>query len=118
MTWAANSAVTDLSNQNFTVAAPFVRVTSPNTNVIRTIGSSYNINFSHNLGTGQAVLIELSRDGGVTYAPLTTFTTTSATSGSWSWLVTGLATTQGRVRVTWTTDPAVTDISNVNFRIQ
>ena len=40
---------------NFTVANPFVTVTSPNTNVAWTIGSSHNLTFSHNLGAGQAV---------------------------------------------------------------
>jgi hypothetical protein len=118
VTWAANSAVTDTSNVNFRVASPFVTVTSPNTNVAWTVGSSYNITFNHNLGTGEAVAIELSRDGGVTYAPITTFTTTSASSGSYPWVVTGPATSQARIRVTWTANPAVADASNVNFRIQ
>ena len=118
VTWASSPAVTDISNVNFRVASPFVTVSSPNTNVAWTIGSSNNITFSHNLGAGQAVAIELSRDGGATYAPIATFTTTSTTSGSYPWVVTGPATTQGRVRVTWTANPAVTDIGNVNFRIQ
>ena len=118
VTWGANSAVTDASNVNFTVANPSVTVTSPNTNVAWAIGSSHNLTFNHNLGTGQVVSIDISRDGGATYSPITTFTTTSATSGSSAWVVTGPATTQGRVRVTWTTNPTVTDISNVNFRIQ
>jgi hypothetical protein len=67
---------------------------------------------------GQAVAIDVSRDGGATFSPITTLTTLSATSGSYAWVVTGPATTQGRIRVTWTTDPAVGDVSNVNFRIQ
>ena len=67
--------------------------------------------------TGQVVTIDISRDGGATYSPITTFTTTSASSGSYAGVVTGPATTQGRIRVT-PTNPAVTDISNVNFRIQ
>ncbi len=117
MTWATNSAVTDISNVNFTVANAFVTVTAPNTNVAWTIGTTNNITFSHNLGTGQAVAIEVSRDGGASYAPITTFTTTSATSGSYPWVVTGPATTTARVRVTWLAG-AATDISNVNFRIQ
>jgi hypothetical protein len=118
VTWAANAAVTDISNVNFRVANPFVTVTAPNTNVAWTIGSTYNVTFSHNLGTGQAVTIEVSRDGAATFAPITTFTTTSATSGSYPWTVTGPATTTARVRVTWIAAPTVTDISNVNFRIQ
>jgi hypothetical protein len=118
VTSASNASVFGQSAVNFTVANPFVTVTSPNTNVNWSIGSSHNLTFSHNLGTGQVVSIEISRDGGATYSPITTFTTTSATSGSYAWVVTGPATTQGRVRVTWTTNPAVTDLSNVNFRMQ
>jgi hypothetical protein len=64
------------------------------------------------------VAIDVSRDGGATFSPITTFTTTSDTSGSYSWVVTGPATTQARIRVTWTANAAVTDLSNVNFRIQ
>jgi hypothetical protein len=118
VSWASSTSVTDLSNVDFTVANPFVTVTSPNTNVAWSIGSSRNLRFNHNLGAGQVVTIEISRDGGATFSPITTFTTTSASSGSYPWVVTGPATTQGRVRVTWVGNPAVTDISNVNFRIQ
>jgi hypothetical protein len=117
VTWAANAAVTDISNVNFRVANPFVTVTAPNTNVAWTIGSTYNVTFSHNLGTGQALTIEVSRDGAATFAPITTFTTTSVTSGTYPWTVTGPATTTARVRVSWLAGTA-TDIGNVNFRIQ
>jgi len=116
--WAANPAISGQSGVNFTVANPFLTVTSPNTTVAWSIGSSHNLTFTHNLGTGQQVQIALSRDGGTTFTPLTTFTTTSATSGSSPWVVTGPATSQCRIRVSWAANPAVTDQSNVNFRIQ
>ncbi len=115
--WTGSSAVSRTSGP-FTMADPFVRVTAPNTNVLWTVGTSRNLTFAHNLGIGQVVLLELSRDGGVTFAPITSFTTTSATSGTFAWTVTGPPTTQARVRATWSTNSAVTDHSDVNFRIQ
>jgi hypothetical protein len=118
VTWSASAAVTDTSNVDFAVGAPTVTVTSPNTNVSWTIGSARSLTWSHNLGAGQVVAIALSRDGGATYSPVTSFTTTSATAGSYSWIVTAPATTQARIRVTWAQDAAVTDASNVNFRIR
>ena len=117
VTWAARAATRGTTG-NFRMENPVVTVTAPNTNVAWGVGSTRNLTFSHNLGVGQAVNIEVSRDGGATFSPITTFTTTSATSGSFSWVVTGPATTQARIRVTWTTNPGVTDMSNVNFQIQ
>ena len=118
VSWAANGSVFGQSAVNFTVANPFVTVTAPNTAVTWVIGSAHNLNFSHNLGVGQAVTLELSRDGGTSYQPVTIFTTTSTTAGSFGWTVTGPATILARVRATWMVNPSATDVSNVNFRIQ
>ena len=115
--WAASAAVRGTTG-NFTMQAAAITVTSPNTAVTWGIGSSRNLTFSHNLGTGQTVNIDLSRDGGTTFSPITTFATTSTTAGTFAWVVTGPATTRARVRVTWVQNPAVTDVSNVNFTIQ
>lgn len=61
--------------------------------------------------------IELSRDGGTTWELLAgSVASSAATSGTFAWLVTGPATTQGRVRVTWLNGSA-SDVGNVNFRI-
>jgi hypothetical protein len=118
VSWAKDGAVSDQSALNFTVADPFLRVTSPNTNVLWAVGSSRNLTFAHNLGIGETVLLELTRDGGATFESIATFATTSAASGSVPWTVTGPATNQARLRVTWSSNPAVTDQSNANFRIQ
>ncbi len=117
VSWAADTSVTDASNVNFTISNSFVTVTAPNTAVSWRIGDPHNITFTHNLGVGQSMNIELSRDGGATWSPITTFTTTSATSGSYAWTVSAPATAQGRVRVTWASDGAVTDIGDINFTI-
>jgi hypothetical protein len=118
VSWAANGAVLGQSAVNFIVANPAITVTAPNTAVAWTVGTTQSTTFSHNLGTGQVMNIDVSRDGGATFGPITTFTTTSATAGTVPWVVTGPVTTQARVRVTWSTNPAANDMSNVNFTIQ
>jgi hypothetical protein len=109
----------DVSNVAFTVAAPVVTVTAPNTNVNWAIGSTHSITWTHNLGTAESVKIEVSRNGGSTWSVLAqTVLNSSSTSGTFSWTVTGPATTTARMRVTWVRDGAISDVSNVNFRIQ
>jgi hypothetical protein len=109
----------DTSNVVFSLVAPAVTVTAPNTNVNWGIGSSKNVTWSHNLGTLESVQIEVSRDGGSTWSVVTASQqNTASTSGTFSWTVTGPATTSARIRVTWTRSSAVQDISDANFRIQ
>ena len=109
----------DVSNVPFTLAAPTVTVTAPNTNVNWSIASARSINWSHNLGTLASVIVEISRDGGSTWTTLASSVTNSGNaSGTFSWTVTGPATTTARIRVTWTANGSVQDVSNVNFRIQ
>ncbi len=109
----------DVSNVPFTLAAPVVTVTMPNANVLWTVGSNVNITWTHNLGKAETVNLEVSRDGGTTWTTLATNVLNSTnTAGSFTWNVTGPATLEARVRVTWTANGSVQDISNVNFRIQ
>ena len=76
------------------------------------------ITWSHNLGTGEAVNITLSRDNGATWTTIAaSVVNTTSTNGSFTWNVTGPATTTARIRVTWTQIGSVTDVSNVNFGI-
>ena len=109
----------DVSDAFVTLAPAAITVTAPNTNVNWTVNSTRNITWSHNLGTSETMVIELSRDGGSTWVALGTAPpTTGNTSGTFSWLVTGPVTTTARVRVTWVRNSAVHDVSNANFRIQ
>ena len=109
----------DVSNVPFTLAAPAITVTAPNTNVNWSIGSLRSINWSHNLGTLESVNVEISRDGGNSWTTLASGVTNSGNaSGTFSWTVTGPATTTARIRVTWTANGSVQDVGNVNFRIQ
>ncbi len=97
-----------------------VTVTAPNTAVTWTVGSARVITWttSNNFTAGATFRVELSRNGGTTYELIAaSVPNATATSGSYNWTVTGPATTQARVRVTWTVNSRVTDISNSNFTI-
>jgi uncharacterized repeat protein (TIGR03803 family) len=109
----------DVSNVPFSLVAPFVTVTMPNSNVLWTIGTNVTLSWSHNLGTAESVNLEISRDGGATWTAIATNVLNSANAvGSFPWTVTGPATIEARIRVTWTVNGSVQDMSNVNFRIQ
>jgi hypothetical protein len=98
-----------------------VTVTSPNTAVTWPIGAVRTITWttSSNFTAGATFRVELSRNGGTSYEVIAaSVPNATSTSGSFSWTVTGPTTTQGRVRVTWTVNGRVTDISNNNFTIQ
>ena len=94
-----------------------VTVTAPNTAVNWAIGSTQTIKWSQNLGTGTYVRVEVSRDGGASWSVIGASVKNAATAGTFKWVVTGPATAQARIRVTSTADPAVSDVSNVNFTI-
>jgi hypothetical protein len=97
-----------------------VTVTAPNTTATWTVGSVRLITWttSNNFTAGATFRVELSRDGGTSYELVAaSVPNASSTTGSYSWTVTGPATTLARVRVTWTVNGRVTDISNQNFTI-
>jgi hypothetical protein len=112
--WTSATGVSAQSGA-FDMVNPSITVTAPNTAVTWAVGSTRNITFSHNLGVGAEVNVDVSRNGGATYAPLFTFTTTSATAGTVPWEVTGPATTEARIRVGGL---GAADASNVNFTVQ
>ena len=97
-------------------AAPSVTVVSPNTAVDWGVGSTQQITWTHNLGAGTQVRIEVSRNGGTTYAVVAAAVTNSATSGVFNWTVTGPNTTTALIRVSATTGGTF-DVSNAPFKI-
>jgi hypothetical protein len=106
----------DINDVTFSIIAPAVTVTAPNTAVTWRSGTVQTIRFTHNLGIGQAFAIDVSRDGGNNWAPLTSVTSTSATTGSFAWTVTAPPTSRARIRVRAARD-AATDTSDVDFTI-
>jgi hypothetical protein len=114
---AATPSVNDISNVNFTITNPTVTMSLPNTAVSWQAGSVQSVRASYTLGSGQNINLEISRDGGTTWGPLTTITSTTSSSVTYSWTVTGPTTTAARIRATWAADASVTDINDVNFSI-
>jgi hypothetical protein len=113
--------VSDVSNAAFSIVAgtPQLTVSVPNTAVNVGIGSTQQIKWTHNLGAGSLVRIELSRDDGVTFPDmLVAAHPNGASSGTYTWQVAGPATTsaRARIRVSWTSGPA-SDVSNTSFTI-
>ena len=98
-------------------ASAAIAVKTPNTAVTWGIGTVQRLQWSHNLGAGSLVKIEISRDGGATYSVIAASVKNTATSGTYNWTVTGPATTRARIRVSAVNDPAVNDPSNVNFTV-
>jgi hypothetical protein len=111
VTWAASAAASDVSDVDFAIATPSLSLTSPTAGATWKVGSAQTVRWTHNLGTGASVRIELSRDGGATYTTLvTSYPNSSDTAGTYGWKVTGPATAQARLRVSWTTRPTVGDV--------
>jgi hypothetical protein len=109
------SGATDVSNVNFTVAAPFVTVKKPSAGQTVTEGTTLTVTWSNNLGSLENVTIELSYDGGTTYGVvLATSTASKAPTASAAVTIPGGTTsTTARVRVTWLADPTVNSQSAV-----
>jgi PKD repeat protein len=119
VTWTGGAGASDTSNVNFTIAAPSLTVTAPNTRVTWTIGSVRAITWSHNLGASDSMRVEVSRNGGSTWTVVAASVPSGGeTTGTFNWTVTGPATNQARVRVTWNANTAVNDRSDSNFVVQ
>jgi hypothetical protein len=119
VTWTSQRSISDVSDAPFRIAAAFVRVTTPNSNVLWTIGSQRNISWSHNLGTQAAVRVQLTRNNGATWSVLAPSVPSSGPgTGSYAWTVTGPRSTAARIRLVWTANAAVADKSDTVFWIR
>jgi uncharacterized repeat protein (TIGR03803 family) len=121
ISWVNGPTVADQSDVNFSIAAPRVTVTSPNTNVNWGAGTTHRIAWTDNFGSFGRVRIEVSADGGASWSLVNaSVQNSSATGGQYDWLIpaTFPFTTAARIRLTWTADASVIDVNNANFRIQ
>jgi hypothetical protein len=115
---SSGAAIADESDAPVRIApgVAALRVTAPeDTSWAR--GSTREIAWSHTLGAGSRVRVEVSADNGATWtlvAPAVTNAT--ASRGTVLWRVAGLDTTGGRVRVSWL-DGAAMDVSDTTFTI-
>ena len=121
VSWAVDPSIADVSDAGFTILGR-VNVVAPNTAVTWRIGRNETIQFGHNVGAGQFVLVELSLNGGSSYVPISIVRTTAPEgTQSLTWRVIAVPTTRARVRVTWLALPPVApighDASDVDFRI-
>jgi len=108
----------DMSDVNFKIAAPMIKVKSPNlTTDVWTSGLKATIKWKNNLGSLEDVTIELSKDGGVTYPVVIAAKTPSdgehTVSVDPNWI-----TTKARVRISWVKNSTVRDASDVNFVVK
>jgi hypothetical protein len=110
-----NPDVFDISDADFTIVQPppSITVTSPDGGESWRIGTSRRITWDSENVAGR-VKLELSRNGGATWV---TIVASTPNDGSYSWRVTGPATTRARIKVSSITTPAVFDISNADFTI-
>jgi hypothetical protein len=116
VTWAANSTVTDVSDNNFDIQGR-VTVKQPNTSLTWPSGSTREIKWKHTLGPGSSFDIAIDRDGDLACeSPIASGVAAANANGSYSWLVSGTG-SSNRICVTNTADPGDTDVSDVAFTI-
>ena len=111
---SANGFTATAVSGTFSLVAASVTVTSPDTAVTWTIGSTHAITWTHNVGAGAQFTIEVSRAG--VWSVIDSAATAGATSGSYGWTVVGPKATNAKVRVTWNGGTAK-DTSDVAFKI-
>lgn len=101
----------------FDPALHSISITSPNTAVSWSTGSSQLIKWTHDFGnTKYPATVELSRDNGATWEILATNVTAKAMDGTYSWMVSGPVTNQARIRIS-AANGTVSDLSNSAFTI-
>jgi len=95
------------------VLVPSIEVISPNGGEEWILGSSQSIQWEVKNGSSiELVRIDLSRDGGSSYQDLG-----RGQGEFWSWEVSGTATSQALIRISFVDYPAVSDVSNGVFSI-
>ena len=104
--------VSDASDGVFTIARGVVTVSLPNGGETLALGRPTNLTWTTT--TGGTARIELSRDGGASFAPIVLATPNDGATG---WTVTGPPSTHCRLRVVSWQDETVQDESDADFAI-
>jgi hypothetical protein len=95
---AGNTGVADTT---FVLASPAITLTAPAADAAWGAGSLQTIQWTHNLGPGSSVRVEVSHDGGTSWTVLGEVANATATTGSLDWLTAEPLTASARVRVVW-----------------
>ena len=96
------------------ISSTVLTVTSPNGGEEWANGSSHNITWNHSGSALTNVKLDLSTNNGGSYSPIVAST---PNDGSYTWSVSGTASSQCLVRVSDPAVPATNDVSNAVFRI-
>jgi hypothetical protein len=115
---AIATSVSDISDGNFTIAAPLpvgsITVTAPNGPEVWTVGNSVRVSWT-SVNFADNIRIELNRNYPTGTWELLAAST--ANTGNFIYRLSGPASMAARVRVSSTSDSTVCDISNANFTI-
>lgn len=107
---AGNSATADVG---FALVTPTLNVLAPNGGESWFLGTTQTITWSSNLPAGDPVSIDVSRDGGASWAALAQ----APNTGSFAWLAAGAASSAARFRLSWNMNPGVSDSSDADMNL-
>ncbi|MCX7836203.1 MAG: T9SS type A sorting domain-containing protein [bacterium] len=107
--------ISDMSNNNFTIRAPTITVTSPNGGESWLVGTQQPITWSVDTTFHGNVHVQLNR--AYPNGAWTTLFNNIPRDTSVIWTVTGPATAEARIRVVAVFDTTIFDVSNANFSI-
>jgi VCBS repeat-containing protein len=115
-----SGTLTDISNNNFTIAAPTITVVAPNGGDIWARGMLRTITWTYTGNPGTWVKIELFKGGVLNRTITSSASTGSGGNGSFSWLIPLRQITGNdfKIKVTSTTNATVTDTSNNFFTVR
>jgi hypothetical protein len=114
---AHDDVASDVSDVDF-VIRPRVIVTAPNAPVTWAAGTTRTITWNHNLGPADTVDIAMSPDGGASWIVIASrIASATSTTGTWTGRLPSILTTQALVRVSWSSDPGESDVSDAVFTL-
>ncbi len=106
----------DVSDADFTIADPYLEVSTPNGGEVWTEDNTEWISWS-GVGVQGNVEIELNRSYPSPGEWETLYAAVPFSNFAQDWMVTGPATTTARVRISSVSSPSITDVSDANFTI-
>ena len=113
----SDGSATATSTANVSVTPQSIAVTAPAAAPNWGVNSTQTIAWTHNLGAGSSVALDVSRDGGASWSVIAaSVANTGATSGSYAWVAKGPATASARIRVR-STSGGGSAVNDANFTI-